>query len=162
MYADLLDKLEVCSATGECVETQQADRQKLRESTISVLVTCTVLPQLCCANQQAAQHEWFKAGSRGKAQEVYDCQICRRCKTAISDRSKVSASCLSRALPRELSRFCSYACHSCTGGLNLHSDLDNLDACVCTLLQSAAPSLRTREKHAPSQPRAAVTRDRQR
>ena len=97
-------------------------------------------------------------GPQGKAQEVYDCQFCRRCKTAIFDRSKVSASCLSRALPRELSRFYSYACHSCTGGLNLHSDQDNLDACVCALLQSAARSLRTRNKHAPSQRRAAVTR----
>ncbi len=59
VYADLPDKLEVCSATSECAETQQADSRtkRNRESTISVLVTRTVLPHLWCVNQQAAQHE---------------------------------------------------------------------------------------------------------
>ena len=62
VYAELPDKLEVCSATSECAETQQADSKtkRSRESTISVLVTCTVLPHLWCVHQQAAQHTWSR------------------------------------------------------------------------------------------------------
>ena len=58
MYAELPDKLEVCSATSECAETQQADSKSMRsrESTISMLATRTVLPHLWCIHQQAAQH----------------------------------------------------------------------------------------------------------
>ena len=56
-----------------------------------------------------------------------------------------------------MSRSFSYACHQCKGGLNLYSDQDNLHVCVRALLQSAAGSLRTRNKYAPSQRRAAVT-----
>ena len=81
----------------------------------------------------------------------------RRCKTAIFDKSNMPASCPLRALPRDVSRCFSYACHRCKGGLNLHSDQDNLHLCVRALLQSAAGSLCTRNKNAPSQRRAAVT-----
>ena len=81
----------------------------------------------------------------------------RRCKTAIFDKSNMPASCLLRPLPRDVSRCFSYACHRCKGELNLHSDQGNLHLCMRALLQSAAGSVCTRNKNAPSQRRAAVT-----
>ena len=82
---------------------------------------------------------------------------CRRCKTANFDTSNMSASCPLRTLARDVSRFFSYACHRCKGGLNLNSGHDNLHVCARALLQSAAGSLCARKKNAPSQRRAAVT-----
>ena len=62
VYAELPDKLQVCSATSKCAETQQADSKtkKSRESNIFVLVTRTILPHLWCVHQQAAQHTWSR------------------------------------------------------------------------------------------------------
>ena len=70
----------------------------------------------------------------------------RRCEFAIFDKSNMPASCPLTAVPRDVSRCFSYACHRCKGGLNLHSDQGNLHLCVRVLLQSAAGRLCTRNK----------------
>ena len=93
-----------------------------------MLIARTVLPHLWSANQQADQH--------GRSRlEVY----------------KEGAGCVrlphltkAKRLPAVASEVCLtsnldlYACHHCKGGLNLHSDQENLAAGVRAVLQLAA------------------------
>ncbi len=120
-----------------------------RESAISVLVSRTVLPHLWHVNQQAAQHKWSRL-------EVLE-EGAGGVRLPYSTKSNMPASCTMGAVPRDVSRPFSYACHQGQG--DLCSDQNNSHFCVRALLRSATVCirLRTRNKYAPSQRGAAVT-----